>query len=68
VSRPAPNLLTATVQYVADDRSWTQTFTTTRLDDDELAAALGAVGLRLDRHLTEDRSWFRAVPEHAAES
>jgi hypothetical protein len=33
-----------------------------RLDEAELAAALGAAGLRLDRYLTEDRSWFRAVP------
>jgi SAM-dependent methyltransferase len=62
VSRPAPNLLTATVEYVASDRAWTQTFTTTRLDEAELAAALAAAGLRLDRYLTEDRSWFRAVP------
>ena len=68
VSRPAPNLLSATVEYVADDRCWTQTFTTTRLDDDELAAALGAADLRLDRYLTEDRSWFRAVPADAPES
>ena len=62
VSRPAPNLVSATVEYVAGDRCWTQTFTTMRLDEAELAAALAAAGLRLDRYLTEDRSWFRAVP------
>jgi SAM-dependent methyltransferase len=62
VSRPAPNLVSATVEYVAGDRCWTQTFTTMRLDEAELAAALGAAGLRLDRYLTEDRSWLRAVP------
>ena len=62
VSRPAPNLVSATVEYVAGDRRWTQTFTTMRLDEAELAAALAAAGLRLDRYLTEDRSWFRAVP------
>ena len=50
------------VEYVAGDRCWTQTFTTMRLDEAELAAALDAAGLRLDRYLTEDRSWFRAVP------
>jgi hypothetical protein len=33
-----------------------------RLDEAELAAALAAAGLRLDRYLTEDHSWFRAVP------
>ena len=62
VSRPAPDLVSATVEYVVGDRCWTQTFTTKRLDDAGLAAALGAAGLRLDRYLTEDRSWFRAVP------
>jgi hypothetical protein len=65
VAQPWPacyNLLTATVEYVVGDGCWTQTFTTTRLDDAELAAALAAAGLRLDRYLTEDRSWFRAVP------
>jgi len=65
VSRPAPDLLTATVEYVVGDRCWTQTFTTTRLDEAELDASLGAAGLRLDRYLTEDRSWFRAVPAEA---
>jgi SAM-dependent methyltransferase len=66
VSRPAPDLLTATVEYVVGDRCWTQTFTTTRLDEAELDASLGAAGLRLDRYLTEDRSWFRAVPAEAS--
>jgi len=65
VSRPAPNLVSATVEYVVGDRCWTQTFTTKRIDDAELAAALDAAGLRLDRYLTEDRSWFRAVPVDA---
>jgi SAM-dependent methyltransferase len=65
VSRPAPDLLTATVEYVVGDRYWTQTFTATRLDDAELDASLAAAGLRLDRYLTEDRSWFRAVPAEA---
>jgi SAM-dependent methyltransferase len=62
VSRPAPNLVSATVEYVVGDRHWTQTFTTVRLDETELAAALADAGLRLDRYLTEDRSWFRAIP------
>ena len=62
VSRPAPNLVSATVEYVAGDQRWTQKFTSTRLDDSELAAALATAGLRLDRYLTENRSWFRAVP------
>jgi len=62
VSRPAPDLVSATVEYEVGERCWTQTFTTKRLDEDELAGALAAAGLRLDRYLTQDRSWFRAVP------
>jgi SAM-dependent methyltransferase len=62
VSRPAPNLVSATVEYVAGGRRWTQRFTTTRLSEADLATALAAAGLRLDRYLTEDHSWFRAVP------
>ena len=62
VSRPAANLVSATVEYVAGDRRWTQTFTTTRLEEAGLTAALAAAGLRPDRYLAEDRSWFRAVP------
>jgi SAM-dependent methyltransferase len=62
VSRPAPNLVSATVEYVVGDRCWTQTFTAMRLDEAGLTAALATAGLRLDRYLTEDRSWIRAVP------
>ena len=68
VSRPAPNLVSATVEYLVGDERWTQTFTATLLDETELAAALAAAGLRLDRYLTEDRSWFRAVPADTASS
>jgi SAM-dependent methyltransferase len=62
VSRPGPGLLSATVEYADADNLWTQTFTARRLDDADLAAVLTASGLRLDRFLTEDRTWFRAVP------
>jgi hypothetical protein len=47
---------------VDGDRVWTQTFTARRLDDTELPAVLAKSGLRLDRYLTEDHSWIRAVP------
>ena len=60
--RPAPGLLAATVEYRAGDRTWTQSFTAERLDDDELAAALGEAGLTADAYLTGDGSWVRAVP------
>ena len=62
VSRPAPDLVSATVEYVVGDRCWTQTFTTRRLVEPELVTALAAAELRLDRYLTGDRGWFRAVP------
>ncbi len=68
VSRPAPNLVSATVEYVVGDRRWTQTFTSRRLDESELAAALADAGLRLDRYLTDNRSWFRALPAPAGTS
>jgi hypothetical protein len=62
VSRPAPGLVSATVEYVDGDQVWTQTFTARRLDDAEMAAVLAEAGLRLDRYLTDDRGWLRAVP------
>ncbi len=62
VSRPAPNLVSATVEYADGDQVWTQTFTARCLDDAEMAAVLAGAGLRLDRFLTDDHSWLRAVP------
>ena len=63
VSRPEPNLVSATVEYVIGDQRWTQTFTSMSLDDAAVAAVLADAGLRLDRYLTDDRTWLRAVPE-----
>jgi SAM-dependent methyltransferase len=62
VSRPGPGLLSATVEYQAGDRLWTQSFTAARVDDAELAADLAAADLALDAVLTDDRTWIRAVP------
>jgi SAM-dependent methyltransferase len=62
VSRPGPNLVSATVEYVIGDQRWTQTFTAMSLDDAALAAVLAEAGLRLDGYLTDDRTWLRAVP------
>jgi SAM-dependent methyltransferase len=62
VSRPGPGLVSATMEYMDGDRVWTHAFTARRLDDAELTAVLAGSGLRLDRYLTEDRSWLRAVP------
>jgi 2-polyprenyl-3-methyl-5-hydroxy-6-metoxy-1,4-benzoquinol methylase len=65
VSRPAADLVSATVEYAAGGQVWTQTFTARRLDDSELAVVLAGTGLRVDRYLTDDHAWLRAVPEGA---
>jgi SAM-dependent methyltransferase len=62
LARPGPGLLSATVEYQVGERIWTQSFTAERLDDQQLAAALGEVGLAVDAYLTGDGSWVRAVP------
>ncbi len=66
ITRPAPGLLSATVEYQVGERVWTQSFTAARVDDADLAADLAAVGLTLDAFLTEDRTWVRAVPRTSA--
>jgi SAM-dependent methyltransferase len=62
LTRPGPGLLSATVEYQVGEHRWTQSFTAERLDDEQLAAALGEVGLAVDAYLTADGSWVRAVP------
>jgi SAM-dependent methyltransferase len=62
LTRPGPGLLSATVEYQVGGRVWTQWFTAERVDDEQLAAALGEVGLAVDAYLTADGSWVRAVP------
>jgi SAM-dependent methyltransferase len=62
VTRPGPGLLSGTVEYVAGDRRWTQTFTARQLTEAVLGSSLAAAGLRLDRYLTPDQGWFAAVP------
>ncbi|MFI6706620.1 class I SAM-dependent methyltransferase [Nonomuraea sp. NPDC050478] len=58
----APGVVNATMRSVCGEHEWTQSFTSRRLSDDQLAAALEAAGLRLDRFLTDDRTWVKAVP------
>ena len=62
LTRPGPGRLSATVEYQVGEQVWTQSFTAERLDDQQLAAALGEVGLAVDAYLTADGSWVRAVP------
>lgn len=55
--------LSATAEYELEGRTWRHgPWEATILDDDEMAARLGASGLRLDRWLDERRTWLAAVP------
>ncbi|MEV1069529.1 class I SAM-dependent methyltransferase [Streptomyces sp. NPDC050263] len=50
-------------EYEFPDAVWTQTFRTRPLTEEQFEEALAEAGLRVDRYLTEDRIWVRAVPE-----
>ena len=50
----------ATAAYELDGRTWEQPFAAVLLDDDELEAALGRVGLTLARRLDERGAWVEA--------
>jgi SAM-dependent methyltransferase len=60
IERPAPGLLSATVECRVGDRVWTQWFTARRVDDHELATVLAEAGLAVDAYLSD--TWVRAVP------
>jgi hypothetical protein len=66
LQRPGAGLLAATVEYAAGGQVWTQSFTAERLDDEQLAAALGEAGLAVDAYLPGDGSWVAAVPAGTA--
>jgi SAM-dependent methyltransferase len=66
VTRPGPGLVSATVEYQAGDRVWTQSFTTMMLGDEELPSVLGSAGLAVDSWLTDDGQWVRTVPLQAS--
>jgi len=55
------NLLSATAQYDTADQHWEHAFTALRLSTSDVEEELASVGLRLDRWLTEDQSWFTAT-------
>jgi len=62
VSRPAAELLAATVEYRVGDKEWAQSFLTRRLDDARLRDRLRDARLRLDSALTDDGGWVLARP------
>ncbi|MFI9343390.1 class I SAM-dependent methyltransferase [Streptomyces sp. NPDC052773] len=49
-------------EYEFPDATWTQTFRARPLTKEQFEEALCEAGLRVDRYLTEDRIWVRAVP------
>ncbi|MFC3576243.1 class I SAM-dependent methyltransferase [Streptomyces yaanensis] len=49
------------VEYEFPDATWTQTFLSRPLSKEQFEEALGEAGLTVDRYLTEDRVWVRAV-------
>ncbi|WP_097262666.1 class I SAM-dependent methyltransferase [Streptomyces sp. TLI_55] len=48
-------------EYEFPDAVWTQTFLARPLTKEQFEEALGEAGLRVDKYLTEDRIWVRAV-------
>ncbi|MEV6958483.1 class I SAM-dependent methyltransferase [Streptomyces sp. NPDC051207] len=50
------------VEYAFPDAIWTQTFLSRPLTREQFEEALEEAGLRVDRYLTEDGTWVRAVP------
>lgn len=57
-----PGVRTVHAEYVFDDARWTQTFLSCPPTDDAFELALGQAGLAIDRYLTDDKSWVRALP------
>lgn len=62
VRRPGPGLVSMTMEYVYGDQVWTQSFTSREVTEANLPRVLDQAGLTFAGHLTDDHSWFRAVP------
>lgn len=48
-------------EYIFPDARWTQTFLARPLTKDQFEEALAEAGLKVDKYLTEDEIWVRAV-------
>lgn len=48
-------------EYAFPDATWTQTFLSRPLTKDDFEEALAEAGLKVDRYLTDDGVWVRAV-------
>lgn len=62
IARISADVVTATITYVVDERSWSQTFTTRRVDDARLRVLLASAGLVFTRFLDPARCWALAEP------
>ncbi|TDD64344.1 class I SAM-dependent methyltransferase [Actinomadura rubrisoli] len=62
VSRPGPDLVAATIEYRMDGRTWSHSFVSRHLGDEELPGVLGESGLRFERFLDEGGGWVVARP------
>jgi SAM-dependent methyltransferase len=60
VSRPEPDVVAATIEYRIDDATWTHSFSSRRIADEDLPDLLGGAGLQFDRFLDEERGWIAA--------
>jgi SAM-dependent methyltransferase len=60
VSRPAPDVVTATIEYRIGDAAWTHSFTSRYIADEALPGLLAGASLRFDRFLDEERGWIAA--------
>lgn len=49
-------------EYIFPDARWTQTFLSRPLSKEEFEEALAEAGLKVDKYLTDDGIWVRAVP------
>lgn len=62
------DLLRAVVTYDLADQRWTRGWEAHRLTVEDLQHGLEISGLRLDRFLTEDRTWLLATTHEAAQA
>ncbi|MEU9448377.1 class I SAM-dependent methyltransferase [Streptomyces sp. NPDC048277] len=53
-------------EYEFPDAAWTQTFLARPLTREQFEEALAEAGLEVDKYLTEDGTWVRAVPTATA--
>lgn len=61
-ARRAGSLVSATMEYEVEGARWSQSFTATALNEDELRASLSGAGLSFERWLDASGRWFSARP------